>query len=1144
MFANHPEMAKRWAEHTDSVKKLPEKKIEEGKKAAFVERNIVSSLAKIAAQTTLMGYGQNNVMAKPSQPQPKLNQTSSRNINVNKNPNPPAPTGTSVVPRGGAEQYGSNYFEAIKAKAEQAKQQPAQQKQGFITKLAQYGGGLGLAKSLTTKQPEIPTSRTDPAKPVALDAPPEIRAAKHPVLQEAFKGTQERLPDETLSRMNLSSPEMMDKAKTMWARRSFLPGYSEAVTNDPSKIITDKDVTSEWERAHKNFLGNLSERQKVKGFEQGDFGLPDIDSDQWKTNYLDLARGQGPADQVETARQVMQEQMAKRLSAQDRMRGLSDSLRAGREAEQGFEEKLKTIGNLTHIDEDYARKFSDPKPVLGSKLLGAGSTALEGAGRLYSSPLGSLMPGGGAGALAKNLVKGTASAVLPSATGFAGQALKSNVPSWLNAMAVPGAKATQLTGLTGNAVNNFSDMGLITPQQGAAVNAAVDIPASMSGMGYGWGPFLTGAGLTALNTPRTLQAMDPTNLPWDAQSPNRMMTGVFGSPEDKARLIGQRGIRDFRGETFPGVASLDPSSSSKAIDRALPTGLPVEFNGGVPGQSGYGRLPSYSTFNDAVYGEAAAGNAGTPLAPGAVTPGSAVNTFMPEYNNKEEALDVYSPDEMLRIGVPVEAVDKFNNARKAHRALENIINQQPQTPENRLEYDRTRAQFASDMVPALDTFLGKKYETKIKHFEDFATTNLEAIRAATEKSASGQELTRDENELLYQGVSISNEMVDYSLNKAKVELLKTGTINSASLDAFFNPDKAESVRSVMKLLRPMPNGELPPIVEKAHGFMKKELEQSIPKNVVPTGSTRPPEGTTGYEEETSPISADVPAESVGTTTTVSTPPPPAEGATVADAGNAPPKSAPAGAVPDGAEKPKEEPKGIIDTYVNNIWGKMNWWEQIMTIAGVGMAAVSAFAGITGTGGGWLSMLGILGGVAGLAPSLLRMVGLENLFGGGNAPAAEPPVEGLTLPTERDAAATNPDEVFQQVDENGQNPQPVTQAPIPFDEFQSQLVDQYSKGSEADKAEAIKSFWNRAKTDQDFMNQLKEIQKGLAENKNPITGGPMPIVDPAKDYSALGVRGQVIAKIVGESKKKGVPVSPEAAAILVDNWKQNVAPTIK
>jgi hypothetical protein len=186
------------------------------------------------------------------------------------------------------------------------------------------------------------------------------------------------------------------------------------------------------------------------------------------------------------------------------------------------------------------------------------------------------------------------------------------------------------------------------------------------------------------------------------------------------------------------------------------------------------------------------------------------------------------------------------------------------------------------------------------------------------------------------------------------------------------------------------------------------------------------------------------------------------------------------------------------------------------------------------------MLGILGGVAGLAPSLLRMVGLENLFGGGSSSTAEPPVEGLTLPTERDAAAANPDEAFQQVDENGQNPQPVTQAPIPFDEFQSQLVDQYSKGN---KAEAIKSFWDRAKIDADFMKQLKEVQKGLAENKNPF-GGSMPITDPAKDYSALGVRDKVIEKIVGESKNKGAPVSPEAAAILVDNWKQNVAPIIK
>ena len=1179
MFANHPEMAKRWYEHTDSVKKLPDNKIEEGKKAAFVERNIVSSLAKIAAQTTLMGYGQNNGTAKPSQPQPKLNQTSSRNIDVNKTPNPPAPTGKSVVPRGGAEQYGSNYFEAIKAKAEQAKQQPAQQKQGFITKLAQggyipnYSNVTGTADTAKPPKPIKPQlNEAELAKPITPQEPADTRAARHPVLQEAFKGTTEKLPPDVLTRMRLSDPETLNKAKTMWGRQSFLPGYRDALTADPSRIVSDEDIGRQWSKAHQDFLEGMENRESNLG------PTKPLDTSEWTTNYLDLVKGQGPKNQVDAARQYMQDTMAGRLQNVEKLKPLAANLRQGKADVEGQEQKINNYEYFTGIDEEYANRFKTmPWYAYPHQVI------VEGGSRLYSSPLGSFLPGGGFGGTAKTFAKEVAPLLgkaLPAAANRA-------VPSLLSGLLDPAVKATQLSGLTNRATMPLVESGSITPEQAGGIGAGADLLGMASSALGGVGPLIGTGAAVASNLNARSRAMDPTGKPLIETSPvdagglrwrvptsapdmdafRRMGIGLFGSPEDKQELIRQQGMAAVPGlPELKGYENIEPSTATSSVDNAFA----LEGISGVPNPQ---NIPANIIRQNAIQTQ------GDIALPGAIGRGAAASSFLPLPGQQDTK---YNPTEMWKAGLPEEEINDFMATTKEIQDAEAAYRAGPRSAVDKFQLEQIKSNAAARMAPAIKKTLDYRYDNDIKPQENFAVENADKIRAIVEKTASGGKLSFEEKLLIDKGLESANAVTDYALDRVKTQLLESGEINVANIDTFFNGDKVNSIKEVMQLLRPLPNGQYPPVVQKAKQLMIQNLVDMVPdlaESAVPIGlsvgqSAQDTLGTAVNAIGTAGgaaasylkpfLKTPEPGAAVPKQISTATTPPPVGGpapelkeepvavgdpkqpaATVADAGNPPPASPPAGATPDGAERaaPNEEekPKGIMDTFVNGIWNKMSWWEQIMTIAGVGMAAVSAFAGITGTGGGWLSMLGILGGVAGLAPSLLRMVGLENLFGGGgSASAAEPPVEGLTLPTERDAAATNPDEVFQQVDENGQNPQPVTQAPIPFDEFQSQLVDQYSKG---DKTEAIKSFWNRAKIDQDFMNQLKEIQKGLAENK--VFGTPMPITDPAKDrFGLLPVRNTVIDTIVGESKKKGVPVSPEAAAILVDNWKQNVAPTIK
>lgn len=1163
MYANHPEMAKRWADHTPNISKLPEKKeeSEEEKKANFIEKTIVADLAKIAAQSFNS--------AQPTK-MPRLSTVSSRNININKNQQPSVVTSNTVVPKDGTSQYGSNYFDAIRQKAEEAKQ--PQQKQGFISKLAQYGG-RGMAPAKVLPPPAVPPGRTELDQPVTPQAPVSERAPK---LLEAAKPSiaspKESLPDSMLRRSKFDNPEQMQQAKQIYAARNIIPaeGFDPLAKNP----ITGADVAAQRQKAQQRFID-----QYPSDYEQGEFGAT---APEGLPNFYDLMAGKGTPEQIAAANRHARQVLEQRMQGMENAKPLQKSLQEGRQAVEGKEDLIKGIGYTTGITEDLANKLTNPESAATF-----GRDALLAAGSLYSSPLGTFLPGGLASP-ARLLTKG-------------------RTPG----MAAGMAANMQLMGHSGNALNPLVENKVLRPEQAAGIQEGLDLatflssPNKLTGIpGYAAGALLAGQRLDPTNTAlfETGEGRGLTSYAKDlvgqGTNPNvglprrsiNSLNALMGNQETVDDIIRQYGSRSgVKGvPNIYGAQEVFPAEAQSQLQDA--------FN------SASGEVvPSSQTLADNLnFVERSYKNKPSEIlqvAPGVLGKGPAAGMIA-------DSLD-YTPEEMHKAGVGPEKVRRFMQGVAYMRSANDIPD-----PEARGKVKITASKY---MAEAAEEMLDKKYAAEVKPSEDFAINNVEAIRRASEKSASGLPLSPEEAKLMTTGLGHANRIADYALQKAKVELLKTDSVTPASIDAVIGKDETGSVRAIMQLLRPTvnENGESvdPPAVLKAKQKMAAELENirrnqvspdlPPPPPVTPTNSTPPPAeqisseipadqmAREGIDDETlqsmrglrdssvqslanalSDTNKRLAAEQVaaagnsgkpnifkgladkglgflaalkGTAPAQAAVPEVAPEATAPAAPPAP--SVPESAVPEAATpaapaapEAKPEEKGFMSKFVDGVWNKMSPWEQILTIGGIGMALTSAIAGITGTGGGWLSMLGILGGVAGLAPSLLRMVGLEGLFGGGSS-AAEPPVEGLTPPDERDASATNPDEAFQTVDENGQNPQPVTQAPISFDEFQSQLVDQYSKG---DKAEAIKSFWNRAKTDPDFMKQLKEIQKGFAEAKHPIFGTPMPISDPSSKL----IRNTVISTIVDESKKKGVPVSPEAAAILVDNWKQNVAPIIK
>jgi hypothetical protein len=174
MFANHPEMAKRWAEHTKSIKSLPDSVAKEEKKA-FAADVLTEVLKKAAAP---IGFG---AVAQPSL-KPKTPTLSSV-------PNAPA------LPQQNSNQtqYGANGQEAVKQKAKQL--QPAQNtKMSFLKKLAEdppkASGDMPSRASLISRTPSVAKTSTPPeappTSPSSLPAtPPPTPIYNDPVFRSA-----------------------------------------------------------------------------------------------------------------------------------------------------------------------------------------------------------------------------------------------------------------------------------------------------------------------------------------------------------------------------------------------------------------------------------------------------------------------------------------------------------------------------------------------------------------------------------------------------------------------------------------------------------------------------------------------------------------------------------------------------------------------------------------------------------------------------------------------------------------------------------------------------------------------------------------------------------------------------------------------
>ena len=154
MFANHPEMAKRWADHTKDMKALPEKKENDKEKEASLSAELLDKAAALLS---------NRISGKPSVPLPSAI-----------NPNRPT-LGIKPVQQnpltGNSPQYGANSQQAVQQKAQQLGQPQQPQKMAFLRKLAETPPNyLRIYRKLLQKNRRLP--QLQPRRLNLLQSPP------------------------------------------------------------------------------------------------------------------------------------------------------------------------------------------------------------------------------------------------------------------------------------------------------------------------------------------------------------------------------------------------------------------------------------------------------------------------------------------------------------------------------------------------------------------------------------------------------------------------------------------------------------------------------------------------------------------------------------------------------------------------------------------------------------------------------------------------------------------------------------------------------------------------------------------------------------------------------------------------------------
>lgn len=737
MYANHPEMAKRWSKHTKDIKKLPEEVEESDKKTekeatARLEALLFGSTYKISAVNQLAVQQ----IGKPGLP--KLNQTPQTKPLVMTN------------------QYGSGLQQTVKETASVLTPQAKPQiKVSFLRKLAE-GAPAALPQAVALPETK-PVAEPIPAAPAP--APQGIGRSKWTKGVSTGQGNF-KLPSYVSGRIHTETPEDYNKATAIWNLRKFAPvEYKGKLQGTSKDAITSQDIANLHAHHQQKFLDYLgtADPKYRQSFSKdaphlfdvmsGKAGTPeqrtaaeaylnDLDQRMIDIGKRDIAIAQAKAD----AHQA------------DTTAGVIDEVDKGLKRIAGV--GTRDLYNLQgYGPEVQGRTWGE----FGSDLAGTGFNVLK-------SPAAMALPMGWAGRLA-GVSKLPGAGYLVN-TGRMGAKGLGHTALGLNALMQPERASSAFGGAAGS---------LFGDTTGEGVKAYSDL--ALTG---GYGLKSLGSGIKNIFQGSTKGGLGNLAL-------GGAMLGTAPSSLDSAPSISET----IRGQRGPGynmpVAISDKAQAimSPGFDNALPVASDLSSQlSGIPSYAAAGQ------FNLGTIGS-------SPELAAVDSRMSSLASLPPE----QQTAEIASINQTLinttgasfdEYKAYKDSADKLTKIRQNYDTLKQTVKQDPQNDEAIDSFAKAEADFvtaqkdlAKSATPFLTKALDKRYENEIKPMEADIGNVTTRIQGVMEKIKTNQPLTAEDVAAVQQGKKYLSTAKDFAFEKARLAFMRDGNLASPGIDKIF-----------------------------------------------------------------------------------------------------------------------------------------------------------------------------------------------------------------------------------------------------------------------------------------------------------------------------------------------------------------------
>lgn len=744
MYANHPEMAKRWSEHTENIKALPEK-VEDAEKPKTKKQEVkeaMSALGQSLFDEVVKQAISGPLSSTPTAPKPAIT------------PKPVQPTNGPLVPTA---QYGANLQQNVKNTATQLTGAKPPVKSAFLRKLAEGPVPAPVPPTTVTTPPPVPAAVPAPAQPAPTAQPapqpaPPVGIGKSKWTKGVSSGQGNfALPSHVRGRIHSQSPDDYSRATAIWNLRRFAPvEYKGKLQGTSRDAITSQDIANLHAHHQREFMDYISEAdpkyQQAFAKEQ--------------PHVFDVMSGKAGTPEQRAAAEAYLNDLDERMVTM----GKNDiAMAMNRASNQEQENTLgaldymdKRLRGITGTDTKQLANLAGMTPESGGRTWGGFAKELGGnAAGVATSPLGALFTAGLGG------VPGALASFIRPDQGAGALAELARSTSDISGRVLGHAP---INDLGAEAIRDYADAGLSGFYGLAGLGGAANL--------FRGGKILRGLGSGGLGLFSGTGAVDAISR---APSLGEISRGQRGPGYELPVPIADATQQAFT----PGSDNSIPRFNQLGQDLE---GIPAYAAAGKFDLGALGKDPRVSSVDQRI-----ANLASMPAAQQQAEIAKINKDLLDTTGATYEEYTAYK-----------QSNDKLSGIRKSYDDLQQRLSQNPEDPASIQEYQKAEADFvlaqkeaAKASLPFLTKALDKRYQVEIQPMEANIGNVSTAVTAVMDKISKNIPLTAEDIAAVQQGKLYMQTAKSYAFEKARLAFMKDGNLSSPGIDKIFaaGPDK-------------------------------------------------------------------------------------------------------------------------------------------------------------------------------------------------------------------------------------------------------------------------------------------------------------------------------------------------------------------